>query len=252
MIGPLRIRHLSSRRGWTERWRTMAVELDGNVRMRGDTGPGVGVKVLAEDGRLRLVSGNELVGDWQVGDIGISSLQEGFNIKAEGEEFILRTKDDVALAEELGVTAVSPRLARRLAVRHNPEEREMPEQPRVPSNLGAVGFAVAGALVLLGGTFLNLNEGGSLSSTAQADSQFWIAFIVGGVLMIAAAYVMSIGTRGARLIATAVLLGMVVTFGVAVSGIEGAPTQFTAYGFIAGGLVVGVAVLASGSLREQD
>lgn len=231
----------------------MAVELDGNVRMRGDTGPGVGVKVLAEEGRLRLVSGNELVGDWDIGDIGLSALQEGFNIKAEGEEFILRTRDDVALAEELGVTAVSPRLGRRLAVRHNPEDRELPQDPpQVPSNLAAVGFAVAGALVMLGGTLLNLTDGDRLASSAQSEFRFWMAFVVGGALMIAAAYVMSIGTKGARLVATVILIGVVATFGFAVSGTNAAASQLAAFGFVAGGLVVGVAVLASGSLREQD
>jgi hypothetical protein len=227
----------------------MAVELDGNVRMRGDTGPGVAVRVLAEDGRLRLVAGNELVGDWQVSDIGVSSLQEGFNIKAEGEEFILRTHDDVAFAEELGVAAASPRLARRLAARHNPDERELPSDPPVAtSNLGAIGFAVAGALIVLGGTFLNLAD--PVRSGPGAGS--WIAFMVGGVLMIGVAYVMSIGSQLARVFAAVVVTAMVVIFGFAVSGGEATMSELTAFGFIAGGLVIGVAVLFSGSLSQSD
>jgi hypothetical protein len=233
----------------------MAVELDGNVRMRGDTGPGVGVKVLVERGRLSLVSGHELVGDWNVADIGINALHEGFNIKAEGEEFILRTQDDVVFAEELGVTAVSPRLARLLAARHNPEAREVVvyEEPQISSNLGAVGFAVAGALIVLGGTLLNISaEGGPAALSERTDFQFWIAFIVGGVLMIGAAYVMSIGARVAWLIATIVLVGVVVTFGFAVSQTTADAGEISAFGFIAGGLVVGVAVLVSGSLRQSD
>ncbi|HEX6302538.1 MAG TPA: hypothetical protein VF148_18975 [Acidimicrobiia bacterium] len=237
----------------------MAVEMDGNVRMRGDTGPGVMVRVLAEKGRLRLVSGNELVGDWMVTDLGVSALQDGFNIKAEGEEFLLRTDDDVALAEEIGVTAASPRLARRLAARHNPEEpAPTPEPPQISSNLAAVGFAVAGALVVLGGVFLDL-AGGDLDSAdlrSEAElvngGEFWLAFVIGGALMIAVAFVMSMGARLARAIATVVLLGMVVVFGFAVSGAAAETTQVTAYGFIAGGLVVGVAVLSSGSLRRMD
>ncbi|HSM44532.1 MAG TPA: hypothetical protein VK969_05890 [Acidimicrobiia bacterium] len=227
----------------------MAVELDGNVRMRGDTGPGVAVRVLAEDGRLRLVAGNELVGDWQVSDIGISSLQEGFNIKAEGEEFILRTRDDVAFAEELGIAAASPRLARRLAARYNPDERELPaDPPAAPSNLGAIGFAVAGALIVLGGTFLNFAD--PVRSGLAAGS--WIAFMVGGVLMIGVAYVMSIGSRLARVFAAVVVIAMVVIFGFAVSGGEATMSELTAFGFIAGGLVIGVAVLFSGSLSQSD
>lgn len=227
----------------------MAVELDGNVRMRGDTGPGVAVRVLAEDGRLRLVAGNELVGDWQVSDIGVSSLQEGFNIKAEGEEFILRTEDDVAFAEELGIAAASPRLARRLAARHNPDERELPSDPPVAtSNLGAIGFAVAGALIVLGGTFLNLADPGR--SGLGGDS--WIAFMVGGVLMIGIAYVMSIGSQLARVFAAVVVTAMVGVFGFAVSGAEATMSEMTAFGFIAGGLVIGIAVLFSGSMSQSD
>ncbi len=229
----------------------MAVELDGNVRMRGDTGPGVAVRILAEGGRLRLVAGNELVGDWQVSDIGISSLQEGFNIKAEGEEFILRTDDDVALAEELGVAAASPRLARRLAARHNPEERELPaDPPAISSNLGAIGFAVAGALIVLGGTFLNLADPGAAAASGEFD--FWVAFMVGGVLMIGVAYVMSIGSRLARVVAATVVIVMVLLFGLAVRGGEASVSRLTAFGFIAGGLVIGVAVLFSGSVGEPD
>lgn len=231
----------------------MAVELDGNVRMRGDTGPGVGVKVFAGEGRLRLLAGDEVVGDWLVDGIGMNALQEGFNIKAEGEEFILRTNDDVALAEELHVTAVSPRLGRHLAARHNPEYDEVaPEPPRISSNLAAVGYAVAGALVALGGSFLAGGSGSAAEGVAGSDFDFWIAFVVGGVLMIAAAYVMSIGTRLARLSATIVLGAVVVVFGFAVNQAVADTAQLTAYGFIAGGLVVGVAVLVSDSLRQSE
>ena len=237
----------------------MAVEMDGNVRMRGDTGPGVRVRVVADDGRLRLVSGNELVGDWMVTNIGVSALQEGFTIKAEGEEFILTTADDVALADEIGIAAASPRLARRLAARHNPEEPVEPaEPPQISSNLAAVGFALAGALVVLGGVFLDMAASDGITAALSAEPElgdragFWLAFVVGGVLMIAVALVMSMGARLARALAGVVLVGIVVVFGIAVSDATVGTTQITAYGFIAGGLVVGVAILSSGSLRQRD
>ncbi|HSM45702.1 MAG TPA: hypothetical protein VK969_11855, partial [Acidimicrobiia bacterium] len=235
----------------------MAVDLGGNVRMRGDTGPGVGVQVHAEEGRLRLVAGNELVGDWRLSDIGVNSLNDGFNIRAEGAEFVLRTQDDVAFAEEIGVAAASPRLARRLAARHNPEERDFPaEPPELSSNLAAIGFAVAGALAVLGGTFLSLTgptpAPAAFSDGQSTDFEFWVAFVVGGALMIGVAYVMAIGAWIARFVATIVLTGMVITFGFAVSGSQASASQVTAYGFIAGGLVVGVAVLFSGSLQQPD
>lgn len=235
----------------------MAVELDGTVRMRSDTGPGVGVRVLARNRKIRLVSGNELVGEWPVADIGIQALQDGFSIKAEGEEFILTTNDDVAFAEEIGISAASPRLARRIAMRGNPEEPEPAEEPPViSSKLGAIGFALAGALVVMGGVFLNdRTESGVGAFRAQPESEsfeFWLAFVIGGALMIAVAYIMSIGTRIARSIAIVLLACLVVVFGFAVSQATASAGELTAYGFVAGGLVVGVAVLFSGSLSQSD
>ena len=218
----------------------MAFELDGNVRMPGDNGPGVRVDVIVENRRLRLVAGEEVVGDWPLANIGINALQDGFNVKAEGEEFLLRTSDDVALAEEIGVGAASPRLARRLVARHNPEERvTAPEPAPLPSNLAAIGFAVAGALIVLGGLFLDR------AAPARDGFQFWVAFLVGGVLMVSVAYAMSLGSRSARLIATGVMVTMIATFGFAVRGQTADLSHLTAYGFVAGGLVVGVAVLVS-------
>jgi hypothetical protein len=119
----------------------------------------------------------------------------------------------------------------------------------IPSNLAAIAFAVAGALVVLGGTFLNPADG--LADDGDGF-EFWLAFVIGGVLMIGLAYVMSIGTRVAQLVATVVLLAMILVFGFAVDAGQGDAAQLTAFGFIAGGLVVGVAVLFSGSLRQSD
>lgn len=214
----------------------MAVELGGNVRMRGDIGPGVDVTVRAEKGRLRVVSGHELIGDWAVSGLGINALQDGFSIKAEGEEFILRTSDDVALAEELGLAAVSPRLGRLLAARHNPTEPEpLPEDPQVPPRLAAIGLAISGALIILGGSVLS-----------------GLGFIVGGVVMMAVAFVMSIGVRAARGIATVVLIALIGVFGFSVSRTEPDTTELTAFGLVAGGLVIAVSVLVSGSLRQPE
>jgi hypothetical protein len=221
----------------------VAVELNGNVRMHGDRGPGVSVKVLAEHRRLRLLSGSELVGDWMVPEIGIVALQDGFNIRAEGEEFILHTEDDVALADEIGVAAASPRLARRIAARHNPEERTTPppaEPEPLPSNLAAIGYAVAGALVVLGGTFLN-----------AGTFDYWVGFVVGGSVMIAAAYIMSIGVKMGRPMAWITLAVMILVFGLAVSSNDPETTQLSAYGFVAGGLVVAIGVMFSGGATRS-
>lgn len=214
--------------------------------------------MIARDRRIRLVAGNELVGDWDLAQIGIATVEDGFNIRAEGEEFVLRTEDDAAFAGEIGIAAASPRLARRLAARTGPGEASSAhESSPMPSNLAAIGFALAGALVVLGGTLLSGSEEIVSPMAPAAESlggdpfRFWLAFVVGGVLMIGAAYVMSMGARWGRLVATFVLVGVVVVFGLAVSSIDVGADELTAYGFVAGGLVVGVAVIFSGSVARS-
>lgn len=231
----------------------MAVELDGTVKMRNDAGSGVAVRVVAQDRRLRIVSGNELVGEWLVSEIGIKSLHNGFTIKAEGEEFILTTSDDVALADEIGLTAASPRLARRIATRHNPDEPEtVQEAPVISTKLGAIGFALAGALIVLGGFLLDNASASTAAGTSSDGQDFSLAFVVGGVLMVAVALIMSIKARLGRIAATVALVALIVVFGFAISGGDRGASELASYGLIAGGLIVGVAVLASGSLRQSD
>jgi hypothetical protein len=111
--------------------RDLAVETHGTVQIKGDNGVGVGVEVFVDQYRIRLVSGNELVGEWEKDRIGVKALNDGFAIKVEGEEFVLKTDSDVAVAEELGLMASTPRMARKVAASHPPEERvaEVEEEP---------------------------------------------------------------------------------------------------------------------------
>jgi hypothetical protein len=229
--------------------------------MRGESEPGLAVVVLVDEGRLRILSGVELVGEWNLDEIGIQALQEGFAIRAEGEEFVLKATDEVGLAEEMGLVVTSPRLARKVAVSNNPEAPPEPvlneDMPREQSNVGAIAFALGGVLVLLGGSFLRVassTRGAPLSepSGVGGDGEFWLYFLVGGLAMVAAAFVMSIGVRWARVIASVILGGVIVLFGVVVSSGPSGAGDLTAYGFIAGGLVVGVAVLFSGTLATSD
>ena len=240
----------------------MAVETAGTVRMRGDTGPGVTVTVLADAGRIQLLSGDELVGDWHVSEIGINALHDGFAIRAEGEEFVLKAEEDARLAEELGVAAASPRMARKVAALHNPADPDpdpvvdVVAEPK--SNVLAIAFALGGALVLLGGTFLRIAPTTGVSpeaAAAEADrggAEFWLAFVIGGLLMVGAAYIMSLSTQWGRVLSLLIMVGIIALFGWVISRAVTDASHLTAYGFIAGGLVVGVAVLFSGGVRQSD
>lgn len=237
----------------------MSVELGGMVKMSGDSGPGTQVRVFCGGDHLKLTAGDEAVGEWSIREIGIHALNEGFVLRAEGEEFFLVTEDDAALAEEMGIVASSPRLARQVAARHNPEDRPVfPESESVPSHVSAVAFALAGALVLVGATILraaNADLAVARSSTeviAGSGIEFWVAFTVGGALMVALAYILSIGAPGSRIGAIAVLAGVTALFGMAMSDTATDAGHLTAYGFLGGGLAVGAAILLSGSLDDGD
>ncbi len=124
--------------------------------MRGDSTHTIKVQVFTDGETLRLLSGADVIGEWPVAGMGIQALQEGFAIHAEGEEFILKTEDDAALAEELGLMTSSPRLARKMAASHNvegppPVPLEEPKSDAPKSNLAAIAFALGGVLVLAGG-----------------------------------------------------------------------------------------------------
>ena len=226
--------------------------------MKGDVGSGVGVSVLLDQSRLRLVSGSELIGEWELSQLGVHALNDGFAIRAEGEEFVLRTEHDAALAEEFGLQASTPRMARKVAASHPPEERP-PEEPVVEpeSNVPAIVFALAGVLVLAGGFLINA-ESTTQTNLASPDGevsgggQFWLAFVLGGALMAGVAYILALGSRIARILALVVLLVVVVFFALAAREAVLDANHLLAYGFIAGGIVVGVAVIFSGSLRGEE
>ncbi len=237
----------------------MSVELGGMVKMSGDSGSGAQVRVFCGDERLRLTAGDEPVGEWSIHEIGIHALNEGFVLRAEGEQFFLVTDDDAALADEMGIVASSPRLARQVAARHNPDDRPLfPESESVPSHVSAVAFALAGALVLVGATILRAANAdlavarGSAEVIEGSGVEFWVAFTLGGALMVALAYILSIGAPGGRIGAIAVLAGVIALFGMAVSDTATDATHLTAYGFLGGGLAVGAAVIFGGSLDDGD
>jgi len=132
----------------------LAVVTSGTVQMRGEPGPGAHVEVQAEGTRLRLLSGADVVGEWDIGSIGIQSLNDGFAVRAEGEEFVLRTDDDAGIAREIGIATASPRLARSMAAAQDAEASAGSSGLEAKSGIGSIVFALAGVLVLSGGFFL--------------------------------------------------------------------------------------------------
>lgn len=233
----------------------MAIESKGVVHMRGDSTQTISVDVYADEETLRLLSGDEVIGDWPIHGMGIHALDEGFAIRAEGEELILKTDDDVGLAEQLGLMTSSPRLARKMAASHNvegppPVPLGEPEAEPPKSNLAAIAFALGGVLVFAGGAFLRAapDLGGS---EPVALGSYWLAFMIGGLVMVAIAYLLSRGVRWAQVSAILAVAAMIIVFALAVQNVTLDPNDLLAYGFLAGGIVVGVSVLFSGTLSRE-
>ena len=143
--------------------------------MRGDDGPGAPVRVNAGDGRLRIDAGEDQIGDWDIHEIGIKAIPEGFSIRAEGEEFVLRSDDEVALADEFHLAAATPRLARKVAAAHNPQIPPDPPGeevfPEGSSLVAASAFAWAGVLAISKFQYSAVEK--SISFTSKPGIYFW-------------------------------------------------------------------------------
>lgn len=88
---------------------------EGQLRLSGDAEAPIGVEVDLTDDHLMLKSGDMEIADWQVDDIRVSALEDGFHIRAEGEDVILEVADDAKFAVELGLRNAHPALRQRMA-----------------------------------------------------------------------------------------------------------------------------------------
>jgi hypothetical protein len=135
--------------------------------------------------------------------------------------------------------------------------RTDPEPAMVTTNLGAIAFALGGAMTLAGGVLLR--DDPTLSAAATSPGQglgvegnFWFAFVFGGLLMVGTALAIARRTKWSRMAAIIVVTALVAVFGLAARSATADADQLLAYGFIAGGVVVGVAVVFAGSFGEPD
>ncbi len=85
------------------------------LRISGDDEPPLGVEIDLTDDRFIVRAGDTQVGNWSRDEIRISALQDGFHLRAEGEEVILDVTDDARFALDLGLRNAHPGLRRRMA-----------------------------------------------------------------------------------------------------------------------------------------
>ncbi len=85
------------------------------LRIRGDSEPPLGVEIDLTDDRFIVRAGDTQVANWSREEIRVSALQDGFHLRAEGEEVILDVTDDAKFALDLGLRNAHPGLRRRMA-----------------------------------------------------------------------------------------------------------------------------------------
>lgn len=85
------------------------------LRIPGDNEAPLGVEVELTDERLAVKAGDVELGDWSRDEIRVSALEDGFHIRAEGEEIVLDVTDDAQFALDLGLRNAHPSLRRRMS-----------------------------------------------------------------------------------------------------------------------------------------
>lgn len=88
---------------------------EGRLRISGENEPPLGVEIDLTDDRLVVTAGDVEVGDWSRDELRISALQDGFHLRAEGEEVILDVTEDARFALDLGLRNAHPNLRRRMS-----------------------------------------------------------------------------------------------------------------------------------------
>jgi hypothetical protein len=91
---------------------------DGSMRGANPDSGVLEVLVDLTEERMILHTGSTILGDWALDELRIRGEDDGFHVRLEGEEVIIRTNDDPGLALELGLRSASPRLRRQMATRN--------------------------------------------------------------------------------------------------------------------------------------
>jgi hypothetical protein len=112
-------------------------------------------------------------------------------------------------------------------------------------------MAIAGGLLLRADASLSSTETTIWAGFGRGGN-FWSLFVLGGILMLGVALIMARRLGWARQAAICVVAVFVILFGLAAQSIPPDSDHLLAYGFIAGGVVVGIAVVFAGSFGEQD
>lgn len=115
-------------------------DFTGSLGMAPQSAPSVDVEIHLGEGRLRVTSNGQLIGDWSLEDCDIRAKIDGFHLFVEDEEAVLHTTDDAGFALAFGMRSAPPALRRHIAAALRPgHEVEISPRlkPRPPAPPGA-------------------------------------------------------------------------------------------------------------------
>lgn len=100
---------------------------EGSLKLPGEVGPGLSIVIDLTDDVISLRAGSGDIGSWPRGQVRINALDDGFHLRAEGEEVILDVTDDARFALACGLTAGPPLLRRKMSaiLRQESQERSL-------------------------------------------------------------------------------------------------------------------------------
>lgn len=100
---------------------------EGSLKLPGEVGPGLSVVIDLTEDVISLRAGSGDIGSWPREHVRINALDDGFHLRAEGEEVILDVTDDARFALACGLTAGPPLLRRKMSaiLREQSEQRPL-------------------------------------------------------------------------------------------------------------------------------
>jgi hypothetical protein len=88
---------------------------DGSLRLASELNP-IKVTIDLTDDHVMMVSAETVeIGKWDVAQIAVRALDDGFHIIADGEEVVIRTDNDPAFALALGIRNAPTQLRRQMS-----------------------------------------------------------------------------------------------------------------------------------------
>jgi hypothetical protein len=134
-------------------------KFNASLRLPGETET-LDAVVRVDDGRIHVVSGEYVIGDWDIHKVDLSRVPEGFRLTAEGEELLLDIPDRTTFEEETSAkngkrksprakkasaVALKPSKAEKKAAKTEKASQSEPSTPRVSAELSTLDRFLANA-----------------------------------------------------------------------------------------------------------